>query len=130
MHHEPQTWPHADLTRKIIHAAIEVHRTLGPGLLESVYEECLCKEFELSGIAFERQIPLSLLYKGHRVDCALRLDVLVEGKVVVELKAVEAVVPIHEAKLMTYMRMTNCRVGLLVNFNVPVLKDGITRRVI
>ncbi|MEN6625981.1 MAG: GxxExxY protein [Candidatus Sumerlaeia bacterium] len=115
------------LSESIIGAAIEVHRALGPGLLESVYEECLCHELKLRGIPFERQIPLPVRYKGATMDCGYRLDVLVDGKIVVELKTVDQVLPIHKAQILTYMRLTSCSVGLILNFNVPVLKDGITR---
>jgi GxxExxY protein len=118
------------LTSEIIAAAIEVHRTLGPGLLESAYEECLCRELTLQQIPFERQRPLSVKYKGLQLDCGYRLDLLVANTVVVEIKAVESLLPIHEAQLLTYLKLTGCKVGLLVNFNVPVLKQGIRRRVL
>ncbi len=113
----------------LIGAAIEVHRELGPGLLESTYEECLCKELELRGIQHQRQVALPVTYKGVRVDCGYRMDVLVEDTVVVELKAVEDIEPIYKAQLLTYLRHSNRWLGLLINFNVPVLKDGITRLV-
>ena len=119
-----------DITKQIIGAAIEVHRALGPGLLESAYEECLCRELTLRGIEFERQEPLPVEYKGTKLDCGYRIDVLVAGAVVVEIKAVEAIEPIHEAQLLTYMKLTRCKVGLLINFNVPVLKHGIKRMVL
>ena len=119
-----------ELTDRIIGAAIEVHRALGPGLLESAYQACLAREFSLRRVAFEREKPLPVEYKGVQLDCSYRLDFLVNDKVVVELKAVENVHPIHEAQLLTYLRLSGCRVGLLINFNVPVLKDGITRRVL
>ena len=115
------------LTEKIIGAAIEVHRTLGPGLLESVYEECLALELDLRGLKFERQKPLSIQYKGRRVAADLRIDLWVERQVVVELKAVEILLRVHEAQLLTYLRLSNTRFGLLVNFNVPVLRDGLKR---
>ena len=118
------------LTSEIIAAAIEVHRTLGPGLLESAYEECLCRELTLQQIPFERQRPLPVKYKGLQLDCGYRLDLLVANTVVVEIKAVESLLPIHEAQLLTYLKLTGCKVGLLVNFNVPVLKQGIRRRVL
>ena len=121
---------HKELTRQIIAAAISVHRETGPGLLESAYEVCLAREFELVGLSFERQKPLSVEYKGVALDCGYRLDFVVEGRVVVELKAVDNLEEIHEAQLLTYMKLTGCRVGLLINFNVPVLKDGIRRRVL
>lgn len=118
------------ITGKIIGACIEVHRILGPGLLESAYEECLCIELAERGIGFERQKALPVLYKGRTLDCGYRLDLLVEGAVVVEIKSVAKVEPIHEAQLMTYMKLGEWKVGLLINFNVPVLKDGIKRRII
>ena len=117
-------------TGAIIGAAIEVHRALGPGLLESAYEECLCRELTLRGIPFERQRPLPVEYKGLRLDCGYRLDLLVADMVVVEIKAVEHVLPIHDAQLLTYLKLGGWKVGLLINFNVPVLKQGIRRRVL
>ncbi len=119
-----------EVTEAIIGAAIEVHRALGPGLLESAYEECLCRELSLRGIDFERQRELPIEYKGLRLDCGYRIDLLVAGMVIVELKAVETLLPIHEAQLLTYMRLGGWKVGLLINFNVPVLKQGIRRRVL
>jgi len=116
-----------DLTREVISAAIEVHKTLGPGLLESAYEQCLCHEFDLRGISYERQKELPVEYKGVKLDCGYRLDVLVENRLIVELKACESLEKIHEAQLLTYLKLTNIRIGLLINFNVPVLKDGIKR---
>lgn len=118
------------ITETIIGAAIEVHRQLGPGLLESAYEECLCRELALRQIAFERQRPLPVEYKGLRLDCGYCLDLLVANAVVIEIKAVESIVPVHEAQLLTYLRLGGWRVGLLINFNVPVLKHGIRRRVL
>ena len=118
------------ITEQVIGAAIEVHRALGPGLLESAYEECLCRELSLREIPFERQRPLPVEYKGTRLDCGYRLDLLVMGTVVVEIKAVEAIEPIHEAQLLTYLKLGGWKLGLLINFNVPVLKDGIRRRII
>jgi GxxExxY protein len=117
-------------TSEIVGAAIEVHRHLGPGLLESAYEECLCHELRLRGIDFRRQIDLPVEYKGLKLDCGYRLDLIVHEEVVVELKCVEKVLPVHEAQLLTYMLMTGKRVGLLINFNVPQLIKGITRRVL
>ncbi len=118
------------ITETIIGAAIEVHRVLGPGLLESSYEECLCRELTLRRLPFERQRPLPVEYKGVHLDCGYRLDVLVADTVVVEVKAVERVLPIHEAQLLTYLRLGGWKVGLLINFNVPVLKRGIRRCVL
>ncbi len=119
-----------EITEQIIGGAIEVHRVLGPGLLESAYEECLCHELKLRGLSFERQRPLPVEYKGIKLECGYRLDVLVENTVVVEIKAVSAIEPIHEAQLLTYLRIGGWRVGLLINFNVPVLKNGIRRRIL
>ena len=119
-----------ELTGKILGAAIEVHSTLGPGLLESAYEECLCHELELRGIRFRRQLDLPVSYKGVLLSCGYRLDIVVEDAVVIELKAVEHLLPIHEAQLLTYLRLSGKRVGLLINFNVVVLKRGIIRRVL
>lgn len=119
-----------DLTQAIIGAAIEVHRALGPGLLESAYEECLCEELKLHGIPFERQRPLPVTYKGKRLDCGYRLDLVVDNAVVVELKAIETFAPIHDAQLLTYLRLGGWKVGLLINFNVPILRDGIRRKVL
>jgi GxxExxY protein len=117
------------ITEGVIGAAIAVHRALGPGLLESAYQECLCQELALRGIPFEREVPLPLEYKGIRCECGYRLDILVAGAVVVEVKAIEAIAPIHEAQLLTYLRLGAWSVGLM-NFNVVVLKDGIRRKVL
>lgn len=117
------------LSRQIIGAAIDVHRILGPGLLESAYEACLCQELSLRGIAFESQVPLPIEYKGIQLDCGYRLDILVDKLVIVELKAVEALEPIHEAQVLTYLRLSKLWLGLLINFNVPVLKSGVKRMV-
>lgn len=117
-------------TEPIIGAAIEVHRQLGAGLLESTYEECLCHELHLRGIRFMRQLELPVSYKGLKLACGYRIDLLVEDTVVVELKAVEQLLPVHEAQLLTYLHLANKPVGLLINFNVPLLKDGIRRRVL
>ena len=117
-----------DLTRAIIGAAIEVHRVLGPGLLESAYEECLCHELALRGIRFKRQYPVPLEYKGLKLDKCYQLDLLVENFCVVEIKSVDAIHPIHEAQTLTYMRLGDWRVDLIFNFNVEVLKDGGIRR--
>lgn len=116
-----------DLTGAVIGAAIEVHKLLGPGLLESTYEECLCRELELRKFLFERQKELPVEYKGVKLDCGYRLDILVENRLIVELKACESLQPIHEAQLLTYLKLTGIKVGLLINFNVPVLKEGIRR---
>lgn len=119
--------PNHAVTERIIGAAIEVHRAVGPGLLESVYEECLEREFRLRRMQFERQRRVPVSYKGHPVGVDLRMDFLVEHQVVVELKAVEKLLPVHGAQLLTYLRLTNMPLGLLINFNVPLLRDGIQR---
>ena len=119
-----------ELTEQIIGAAIEVHKPLGPGLLESVYEDCLCHELGLRGLRYRRQVTLPVVYKGVELQAGCRIDLLVEEKVVVELKAVEQLAPVHEAQLLTYLRLGGFKVGLLINFNVPVLKDGLRRRVL
>lgn len=116
------------LTRPIIGAAIEVHRLMGPGLLECVYEECLSRELKTRGIEFQRQYPVMLSYKGEELNTDLIIDLVVQKLVVVELKAVERVLPVHEAQLLSYMKITGIKTGLLLNFNVPVLKDGIIRK--
>lgn len=118
------------LTDKVIGAAIEVHRHLGPGLLESAYEECLCHELNLQKIAFQHQVPLPLEYKGIHLDCGYRMDVVVENKLVVELKTAERLMPIHEAQLLTYLKLSGIHTGLLLNFHAPVLKQGIKRMVL
>lgn len=115
------------LSEQIIGAAIEVHKHMGPGLLESVYEECLAYELNLRKISFERQKPVPLHYKGLEVSEMLRLDLLIGGLVVVEIKSVQFLLPIHEAQLMTYLKLTGCKLGLLLNFNTALLKDGIVR---
>ena len=118
-----------ELSSRVIGAAIEVHRQLGPGLLESAYESCLCHELGIRSIPFERQVPLPVVYKGLEIDCAYRLDVLVGGLVVLELKAVDKLLPIFDAQLLTYLRLSHLWLGLLINFNVEMLKDGIKRLV-
>ena len=110
-----------DITEAVIGAAFEVHRFLGPGLLESAYIQCLCYELTLRKIPFELEVPLPVVYKGLKLDCGYRLDMVVAGAVVVEVKAIERVAPVHEAQLLTYLRMGGWRVGLLINFNVPCL---------
>jgi GxxExxY protein len=118
------------ITEEIIGAAIEVHRELGPGLLESTYEQCMCYELRLRGLEFTFQEPLPITYKAIKLDCGYRTDLVVFGSVLVELKCVEKIHPIHEAQLLTYMKIGGWQIGLLINFNVPVLKDGIRRRVL
>ena len=121
---------HDLLTQRVIGFAIEVHRQLGPGLLESAYEECLCHDLHLRDLAFQRQIDLPVAYKGLKLDCGYRLDIVVEDSVVVELKSIEHILPIHQAQLLTYLRLGEKRVGLIINFNVAVLKNGIVRKVL
>jgi GxxExxY protein len=119
-----------DLTEQIIGAAIEVHKAIGPGLLESIYEECLCHELTLRGLRFERQLVVPVMYKGVKLECKHRCDVLVENTVVLELKTVDRILPIHQAQLLTYLRLLSKPVGLIINFNVPALRQGIVRRVL
>ena len=115
------------LTEKIIGCAIEVHKAIGPGLLESAYEECLCYELAQNGLTFERQVPLPVVYKGVKLDCGYKLDIIVENIVIIELKAVDRIIAIHEAQLLSYLRMLDLRVGLILNFHSSVLKEGIKR---
>lgn len=117
-----------DGSERVIGALIEVHRELGPGLLESAYEACFCRELHLLGVAFERQRPVGIAYKGLCVDFGYRIDVLVEGSIVVELKAVDSLLPVHSAQVLTYMKLSAACAGLLVNFNVPSLRQGGLRR--
>lgn len=120
----------AEVTRAIIGAAMTVHRALGPGLLESAYDKCLACELAFRGIAFARQVPLRVEFRGMQVDCAYRVDYVVDGSVAVELKAITAIEPVHEAQLLTYMRLGGWNLGLLINFNVELLKEGIRRRIL
>jgi len=115
------------LSSKIIGAAIEVHKTLGPGLLESAYEECLCHELSIQGLLFEKQKPLSIDYKGKKLDCGYRLDIVVEKAIIIELKSCEKIEPIHKAQLLTYLKLSGLNLGLILNFNVPLMRDGIVR---
>jgi GxxExxY protein len=119
-----------ELTSQIIGAAIEVHRQLGPGLLESAYEECFCHELNVRGIPFRRQVPLPVAYKKVRLNCGYRADVIVDTRVVVELKAIDQLNDLHKAQLLTYLRITQLKVGLLFNFNTEVLKNGMVRLVL
>ena len=118
------------LTQEIIGACIEVHRHLGPGILESAYEQCLCHELTLRGLRFRRQVDLPVHYKGVLLDCGYRIDVIVEERVIVEIKSVVKMIPVFEAQLLTHLRLSGIRIGLLINFNVPLLKEGIVRRVL
>ena len=122
---------HEELTEKIIGAAIEVHRALGPGLLETAYEECLCRELSLRGVPFQRQVPLPVEYKGVKLDCGYRLDLIVQDQVILELKCVERLLPVHDAQLLSYLKLTRKRVGIILNFNVATLvRGGIVRKVL
>ena len=116
-----------EIVAQIVDAAFKVHKTLGPGLLESVYETCMCHELSKRGIAFQRQLSLPINYDTIRLEAGLRIDLLVENQIVVEGKAVERMLPLYEAQLLTYLKLTNLRIGLLINFNVPLIKDGIRR---
>lgn len=118
-----------EITEKIIGCAIEVHRELGPGLLESAYEECLCFVLTEHNISTKRQVPIPLTFRGKKVNCGYRADLIVEEKVILEIKAIEAINDLHVAQLLTYLKVTRMRTGLIVNFNVPVLKQGIVRLV-
>jgi len=124
---DAETQSFNELTERVIGACIEIHRALGPGLLESAYEECLCYELSQAGMKFERQKPLPVNYKDVKLDCGYRLDLVVEEKVIIELKAVESLLPIHEAQLLTYLKLSGITLGLLINFNVAMLKQGIKR---
>lgn len=117
-------------TQRVIGLAIEVHRALGPGLLESAYEECLCYELRNDGLPFKRQVPLPVAYKSVRLACAYRMDVVVDARLIVEIKTVEKLLPLHDAQLLTYLKLGGIRTGLLMNFNTPVLKNGIRRLVL
>ena len=120
---------HESLTEQVIGSAMEVHKALGPGLLESVYEECLCHELHLRGLRFQRQVTVPVIYKGVSLDCGYRLDLIVEDIVILELKCVERVLAIHEAQLLTYRKLLDKPVGFIINFNVPILRQGIVRKV-
>ncbi len=119
-----------ELTEQIIGAALEVHRALGPGLLESIYQRCMEHESKLRQLPFESQVSIPVQYKGITIEAGYKIDFIYDNRVVVELKAVEAILPVHEAQLLTYMKLTGVRVGLLINFNVPALREGIYRRVL
>ncbi len=127
MNHRDTEAQRDSLTEKIIGAAIEVHRTIGPGLLESAYEACLAHELKAHGLSLCRQVEVPVRYKGLELDCGYRIDLLVENSVVIELKSVESLLAIHEAQLLTYMKLLGTETGLLINFNVPVLKNGVRR---
>ncbi len=119
-----------ELTDAIIGAAMEVHRVLGPGLLESTYEMCLCRELSIRGIPFERQVPIPVEYKGVKLDCGYRADIVVDETILVEIKAIDSLLTIHEAQLLSYLKLGGWKIGLLINFNVELLKHGLRRRVL
>ncbi len=127
MNHRDTETQRDPLTESVLGAAIEVHRILGPGLLESAYEECLCHELSVKGLKFNRQVALAISYKGIKLDCGYRMDLVVDERLIIEIKTVDKILPIHEAQLLTYLKLTGIRTGLITNFNVPVLKDGIRR---
>jgi len=116
-----------DLSELVIGLAMKVHTALGPGLLESAYEECLYYEINQAGLRVEKQKPLPLVYKEVRLECGYRVDLLVENRLIIEIKSLESIHPIHSSQLLTYLKLSNCRLGLILNFNVPQLKDGIKR---
>jgi len=116
-----------ELAAKVVNAAYSVHKGLGPGLLESVYEICMCHELSKAEIPFKRQVEMPIMYDNIRLDAGLRIDILINEKIVVELKAVEKMVPLYEAQLLTYLKLTGLKLGFLINFNVPLIKDGIKR---
>ena len=117
-------------TDAVIGAATEVHRTLGPGLLESTYEMCLCRELDIRGIPFERRVPIPVEYKGVKLDCGYRADIVVDGGILVEIKAIDSLLSVHDTQLLTYLRLGGWKIGLLINFNVELLKHGLRRRVL
>ncbi len=115
------------ITETIIGVAINVHRELGPGLLESAYETCMVYDLLQTGLKIEQQKPLPIIYRGVKLECGYRLDLMIENEVIVEIKSIEKLLPIHQAQLMSYLKLSNCNVGLLINFNVKILKNGIQR---
>ena len=133
-HHEDHEGPRRlrfdELSKRVIGCAIEVHRTLGPGLLESTYEQCLAHELKCAGISFKLQYPLPVNYNGVKLDCGYRVDLFIDNKIIFEFKSVDKVLPIHQAQLLTYMKLAGIKIGLLMNFNVRFMKDGIKRMVL
>src|SRR5947199_7612977 len=119
-----------ELTEAVIGAAMEVHRTLGPGLLESTYEMCLCRELVIREIPFERQVPIPVEYKGIKLHCGYRADIIVDSRILVEIKAIDSLLPVHDAQVLTYLKLGDWKIGLLINFNVELLKHGLRRRVL
>ncbi len=128
--HSNRHYLHSSLTGEIISASIEVHRELGPGLLESAYKACLCRELAIRGIGFQTEVSLPVEYKGIHLDYGYRMDLVVADKIAIEVKSIEKILPIHEAQLLTYLRLSRLRVGLLINFNVRLLRHGIIRRIL
>lgn len=120
----------SDLTEQIIGSAIAVHKALGPGLMESAYEQCLCHEMNCSGLQFRRQVRMPVEYRGVKLDCGYRIDLMVADRVIIEIKSVRTVLPVHKAQLLTYLRLSGKQVGLILNFNVTTLRDGIVRKVL
>jgi GxxExxY protein len=118
------------LGERVIGLSIDVHRHLGPGLLESAYEECLCFELKQAGISYQRQVALPIVYKDVRLDCGYRMDIVIQNELIIEIKAVDRILPVHEAQMLTYLRLSRLRAGLLLNFNNVVLKDGLRRFVL
>ena len=129
-HEETRRIKFDELSNRVIGCALEVHRNLGPGLLESTYEQCLAHEFRLIEIPFKLQYPLPVEYKGVKLDCGYRIDLLVDDRLIIELKSVDKILPIHQTQLLTYMKLSNISIGLLINFNVRVLKQGVKRMVL
>jgi GxxExxY protein len=121
---------HRDLTERVIGLAIEVHRTIGPGLLESLYTECLCLEFQQANIAFQKEVMMPVTYKGTPIKMGFRADIVVEHTIILEIKAVAALVPAHDSQILAYLRMSGIRIGLLMNFHAPRLKDGLRRFIV
>lgn len=115
------------ISKIIVEGALKVHKALGPGLLESAYEECLFYELTRTGLKVEKQKPLPLIYEDIKLDCGYRLDIIIENKVIIEIKAVDALHPVHMAQMLTYLKLSNCKLGLLINFNVELIKNGIKR---
>jgi GxxExxY protein len=129
-HEEARRLKFDELSNRVIGCALEVHRNLGPGLLESTYENCLAHEFHIGSIPFKLQYPLPVEYKGIKLDCGYRIDIMVDNRLIVEIKSVDKILPIHQAQLLTYLKLSNISIGLLMNFNVKYLKNGIKRMVL
>jgi GxxExxY protein len=130
MSYQPVSQKEEQIAKAIVDAAFKVHSSIGPGLVEPIYEACFCHELKKRGLSFQRQMDVPIIYDGIKLDAALRLDVLVEDLIICELKAVEKVIPLFEAQLLSYMKLLNKRLGFLINFHVPVIKDGIQRMIL